>query len=69
MFKPMLIGNLVVALLTGVAMVVLYFIPFIGLFFAIYLMMAAASELRTMVYREYLQNGGAPIVAVPQGPA
>jgi hypothetical protein len=67
MFKPMLVGNVVVALLTAVAMVVLYFIPFIGIFFAIYLMMAATSELRTMVYREYLENGGTPIgsFAVP----
>lgn len=66
MFKPLLIGNLVVALLSTVAVFVLYFIPFLGLFFAIFLMMAAASELRTMVYRDYLASGGAPIGTMPQ---
>ena len=66
MFKPLLIGNIVVALLTSVAFVVLYFIPFLGIFFAIFLMMAAASELRTMVYRDYLAKGGAPIGTMPQ---
>jgi hypothetical protein len=63
-FKPLLIGGIVVGLGSMVLLTLGYMMCFIGMYPAFFLMIAAASELRTEVYRRHLSLGHEAIAEI-----
>lgn len=64
MFKRFLIGALVMMLVAPFIVLGGELLCLIGLFPAMVILQAASTELRTMVYRSYLLEGGTPVAHV-----
>ena len=61
MFKPLLVGNIVYGFGSMALIILGYISCFIGLWPAMFLLQTAGSEIRTIVYRDYLAKGNAAI--------
>ncbi len=61
LLRPLIKGNIVLGLMAGPMMLIGYMMCLVGLYPALFLLVCAGCELRTLVYRDYLDAGHPPI--------